>query len=53
MESGLERISPTLGESAQLLGKGSLATLFKIDLPLLKNALLSGLILVFVNNLLI
>lgn len=49
MESGLERISPTLAESAQLLGKGSMATLFKIDLPLLRNALLSGVILVFVN----
>lgn len=49
LESGLERISPSLAESGQLLGKGTFGILRKIDLPLLKNALLAGVILVFVN----
>lgn len=49
VESGFSRISSTLDDASRSLGKGKTATLFHVDLPLLRGSLLSGLILVFID----
>ena len=49
IEAGQLKIGKSLSESSRLLGKGTLKTFFKIDLPLLKPSLFSAFILVFVD----
>lgn len=43
------KVGKSLAEASKLLGKGNLATFIKIEFPLLKPAILSGFILVFVD----
>jgi iron(III) transport system permease protein len=42
LEAGLTRITPNLTAAARTLGRGPVATLFEIDLPLLRPALFSA-----------
>lgn len=49
IEAGSLKLGKSLAESSKTLGKGNLATFFKIEFPLLKTALISGFILVFVD----
>ncbi len=49
--SGFEGISPTLDESSRSLGRSDMATLWHINLPLLKGSLLAGFLLVFIDTL--
>jgi iron(III) transport system permease protein len=49
LEAGLKRITPNLTAAARTLGRGPLSTLVEIDLPLLRPALLSAALLVFVE----
>lgn len=48
-ESGLKRIPPSMPASARLAGLGSLQTLLRVHIPLLRPALLAALMLVFVD----
>jgi iron(III) transport system permease protein len=50
IDAGQLKIGKSLSESSRLLGKGTLKTFFKIDLPLLKPSLFSAFILVFVDT---
>lgn len=43
------KIGNSLAESSKILGKSTLKTFFKIDLPLLKTGILSAILLVFVD----
>ena len=49
LEAGLTRITPNLTAAARTLGRGPVATLFEIDLPLLRPALFSAALLEFVE----
>jgi iron(III) transport system permease protein len=49
VESSLERIKPSLDDAARSLGCGTVSTLQKVHLPLVRGGLLTGLILVFVD----
>ncbi|MBC7515032.1 MAG: iron ABC transporter permease, partial [Alkalinema sp. FL-bin-369] len=49
VESSLDRIMPSLDDAAQSLGCGTVKTLQKIHLPLMRSGLVTGLILVFVD----
>ena len=49
VESSLDRIKPSLDDAARSLGCGTVATLQKIHLPLMRSGLVTGLILVFVD----
>jgi iron(III) transport system permease protein len=49
LEAGLMRITPNLTAAARTLGRGPIATLIEIDLPLLRPALFSAALLVFVE----
>ena len=53
MATGIDKQSGKVGkhlsESSYLLGIGKIKTLFKIDLPLLKNALASSFVLIFID----
>lgn len=49
VESGLQRIKPSMDDSARTLGASSLNILGRIHLPLMKTSLLTALILVFVE----
>jgi iron(III) transport system permease protein len=49
LEAGLKRITPNLTAAARTLGRGPFSTLMEIDLPLLRPALLSAALLVFVE----
>jgi iron(III) transport system permease protein len=46
--AGLDRSSPSLLEAAQSLGHGARSTFWRVTLPLLRPAILSGCLLVFV-----
>jgi iron(III) transport system permease protein len=48
-EAGLARIPASLPDAARILGRGRLATLFAVQLPLAWPAVLSGALLVFVD----
>ena len=50
LEASKTKISDRLSESSRLLGKGRVATFFKIDFPLLKTGMASAFILVFVDT---
>lgn len=49
IDSGFQKIGIHVNEASRLLGKSSTLTLWKIDLPLLKPSLFSGILLVFVD----
>lgn len=49
VESGLTKIRPALDESARSLGYGAASVLRLIHIPLLRNSLLTALLLVFVD----
>lgn len=48
--AGFESLSPSLSEAAYVLGKSPLQVLFKVSLPNLKPALLSGAVLTFAHT---
>lgn len=48
-EAGLARIPRSIPDAARMLGRGRLATLIGVQLPLVRPALLSGALLVFVD----
>lgn len=49
VDAGFERIPRTYREASQLLGKSPAQTFFKIELPLLKNVILMGFVLAFLE----
>jgi iron(III) transport system permease protein len=49
LEAGLNRVTSNLVAAARTLGRGPIATLIEIDLPLLRPTLLSAALLVFVE----
>jgi iron(III) transport system permease protein len=49
IEAGFEKIGNRYSEASRMLGASTLRTLFHIDLPLLRGAIVSGFILVFVD----
>jgi iron(III) transport system permease protein len=49
VEAGFQKIGIHVNEASRLLGTRSTKTLWKIDLPLIKTSLVSGIILVFVD----
>ncbi|WP_156291928.1 ABC transporter permease [Oceanobacillus salinisoli] len=49
MEVGFEKVGNRYTESSRMLGHGKTTTFFKVELPLLKGALLSGFLLTFIE----
>ena len=49
VEVGFEKIGTKYSEASRMLGLGMTKTFFKVDLPLIKGALISGFILTFVE----
>ncbi|MCC5937302.1 MAG: iron ABC transporter permease [Lunatimonas sp.] len=49
IDSGFQKIGIHVNEASRLLGKGTGKTLWKVDLPLIKTSLVSGILLVFVD----
>jgi iron(III) transport system permease protein len=49
LETGLERVTPSLSAAARTLGRGPLSTLLSIHIPLLRPAIGAALLLVFVD----
>jgi len=49
IEAGFDKIGNSYSEASRLLGLGMTKTFFKVDLPLIKGAILSACILVFVE----
>ncbi|MBO8157914.1 MAG: iron ABC transporter permease [Bacillaceae bacterium] len=49
VEGGFEKIGSSFTEASRILGMSSVKTFFKVDIPMLKGALLGGFILVFVD----
>lgn len=49
IEAGFEKVGNSFTEASRLLGSSTLSTFFKVDLPLMKNAIVTGFILVFVD----
>ncbi|HSH16873.1 MAG TPA: iron ABC transporter permease [Verrucomicrobiae bacterium] len=49
MHAGMERICGSLDEASRVLGKPPLATLWRVNLPLLRGTMLAALMLVFVD----
>ena len=49
LEANSLKIGKHISESSYLLGSGKLKTLFKVDLPLLKGALASSFVLIFID----
>jgi iron(III) transport system permease protein len=49
LESGLQRVTPSLAAAARTLGRGPLAAMREVHLPLLRPALVSAALLVFVD----
>ena len=49
IDSGMERISPSLDEASRSLGMSNMKTLSKINMPLLRGALISASLLVFID----
>lgn len=49
LQAGMERICGSLDEASRVLGKPPLATLWRVNLPLLRGTLLAALMLVFVD----
>jgi iron(III) transport system permease protein len=49
VESGLSRVTPSMDEAARTLGAGSLGTLARVHIPILRGSMLTAAILVFVE----
>jgi len=49
VDAGFEKIPRTYREASQLLGKSAAQTFFKIELPLLRNVILIGFVLAFLE----
>ena len=49
IESGLEKVTPNLAAAARTLGRGPIAAFREVHLPLLRPALVSAALLVFVD----
>jgi iron(III) transport system permease protein len=49
LESGLEKVTPNLSAAARTLGRTSFRTMIEIHLPILRPALISAALLVFVD----
>lgn len=49
IESGFEKVGTSFSEASRMLGSSSIQTFFKVDVPMLKGAIISGFILVFVD----
>lgn len=49
VDAGYEKIPRTYREASQLLGKSSTQTFFKVELPLLRNVMLIGFVLAFLE----
>jgi iron(III) transport system permease protein len=49
IESGFQKTGIHINEASRLLGAGTGKTLFKIDLPMIKSSLFTGILLVFVD----
>ena len=50
VESGLSRLKPSLRDAARVLGERPGGAVLKVELPLARNALLTGALLVFVDT---
>ncbi|MBU0905683.1 MAG: ABC transporter permease subunit, partial [Firmicutes bacterium] len=49
IESGYDKIGTDFRDASRLLGVGLTKTFFKVDVPMLKGAIISGFILVFID----
>jgi iron(III) transport system permease protein len=49
LHAGMDRICGSLDEASRVLGKPPLATLWRVNLPLLRGTILAALMLVFVD----
>ncbi|MFD1928789.1 ABC transporter permease [Sporosarcina siberiensis] len=49
IESGFDKIGTDFRDASRMLGARSLRTFFKVDVPMMKSAIISGFILVFVD----
>ena len=49
IETGFKEVSINLHEVARSLGTGTFKTLWQVELPLIKNALIAGILLVFID----
>lgn len=49
IEAGYDKIPPSYTEASRMLGRSSTATLWRVELPLLRGALITGFILTFVE----
>lgn len=49
IESGLQKVTPNVAAAARMLGRGPLSAFFEVHLPLLRPALVSAALLVFVD----
>ncbi|MCB1380091.1 MAG: iron ABC transporter permease [Alphaproteobacteria bacterium] len=49
VESGLEKVTPSVAAAARVLGRGPIAAFIEVHLPMLRPALVSAVLLVFVD----
>ena len=49
IESGLQKVTPNVAAAARMLGRGPLSAFFEVHLPLLRPALVTAALLVFVD----
>lgn len=49
VEAGFEKVGMKYTEASRMLGMGTTKTFFKVDLPLVKGAVISGIILTFIE----
>lgn len=49
LESGFQKTGIQVNEASRILGAGTLRTLVKVELPLIKSSIISGILLVFVD----
>lgn len=49
LEANALRISPNIAESSYLLGKSKFFTLFNVEIPLLKNSIISSFLILFID----
>ncbi|WP_078544020.1 ABC transporter permease [Litchfieldia alkalitelluris] len=49
IEAGFEKVGSTFTEASRTLGSSTLGTFFKVDIPMIRGAIIGGFILVFVD----
>lgn len=49
IESGFEKVGKSFTEASRMLGWGTVQTFFRVDIPMIKGAIMSAFILVFVD----